>query len=145
MSSSLRTSAIRLLARREHSKFELKNKLLKSGFSASEIDSLLQELEQEKLQSDERFVESYINMRAGRGFGPLKIIAELRSKGIDKITIERLCSTHATSWSDLAEKQYHKKFGNGQPKDRTELAKRIRYLLGKGFTMEQFKSYIDYE
>lgn len=145
MPSSLYAAAIRLLARREHSKFELKNKLLKNGFVASEIDTLLWELDRKKLQSDERFAESCINMRRGHGFGPLKIIAELKNKGIDKITIEKLLSAYATSWSDFAIEQYNKKFGNCRPKNRLELAKQVRYLMGKGFTREQLKICIDYE
>ena len=56
-----------LLARREHSFFELKQKLLIKypELNPSNLDLALNQLQCENLISDERFTESYIRYRKG--------------------------------------------------------------------------------
>ena len=51
----VRNTAMRLLSRREHSQLELSAKLVHRGFDEGLIKGLLQELEQQDLQSDRRF------------------------------------------------------------------------------------------
>ncbi len=145
MTANVRTTAIRMLARREHSKYELKNKLLKSGFVLAEIESLLEDLSYKKLQSDERFIESYINMRSRRGWGPLKIILELKARGIDPKLGEKFLAQSIVPWHTIACNQKNKKFGPELTKNKMELAKQIRHLTRKGFTGEQLKKCIKYE
>ncbi|MGZ9215147.1 MAG: hypothetical protein ACXW53_24920 [Candidatus Binatia bacterium] len=54
---SLRGRALRFLARREHSRAELRRKLLTEDVDAAALDSLLDDLESKKLLSDSRFAE----------------------------------------------------------------------------------------
>ena len=77
MKLTIRSSALDLLASREHTKFELYRKLISKGFESCDVVAIIQELEKQGLQSDERFVENYIIVRSKRGFGPLRIEAEL--------------------------------------------------------------------
>jgi len=49
--------AVRLLARREHSRRELARKLAERDFPEAEREAALDRLEREGLQSDERFAE----------------------------------------------------------------------------------------
>ena len=49
--------ALDLLARREHSGFELKQKLCVKNFASDEIAAVLEILKQKGFQSDERFAE----------------------------------------------------------------------------------------
>src|SRR5690606_36486940 len=75
------------LARREHSRKELKYKLARSCEDESLIDELLAKLSEEGLQSDERFTESFIHHRVNKGHGPIKIEQELYQRGIEKEVI----------------------------------------------------------
>ncbi len=55
--------AIRLLAVREHTEKEIRQKLSAKGYSAEEIDCAVSKLAAEKSLSEERFAESYIRSR----------------------------------------------------------------------------------
>ena len=59
MELTLRERALRLLARRDHSRVELVRKLATHATS-EEIDSLATQLEQSGLLSDARFAESFV-------------------------------------------------------------------------------------
>ncbi|MDH3859297.1 MAG: recombination regulator RecX, partial [Gammaproteobacteria bacterium] len=80
--TSIRKTAMDLLARREHSEHELRQKLKARGHDADAIDEVLQGLKQDHLLSDARFTEAYVSHRFNAGVGPLKIRYELRQKGI---------------------------------------------------------------
>lgn len=133
MLSKIRNCALNLLARREHSKLELQRKLLTKGFNADEIIPVLQVLEQQNLQSDQRFVENYILMRYKRGFGPVRIKAELCERGIDQETIDKFLAEYKSFWTKQVEEVRCKKFGKKIPKDLSEQTKQMRYLYYKGF------------
>jgi len=135
--AKVRSCAVYLLARREHSRFELTQKLGKKEFALSDIEKVLKELVEKGLQSDNRFIESYINMRSKRGFGPLRIKLELRERGIDKETMEGFLSASDPVWFELAKTSRIKKFGKDLPSDLHEKARQVRYLNYKGFTGEQ--------
>ncbi len=73
LQSGIRKKAMDLLARRDHSEQELRRKLKSREYDADTIDEVLQELISDRLQSDERFTEAYVNHRFNAGVGPLKI------------------------------------------------------------------------
>ncbi len=128
----IRSCALDLLAYREHSKFELQQKLCRKGFAANDVKKVIEELAQQGLQSDSRFTESYINMRRKRGFGPRRIQMELRERGIDM-------ELNDPEWSEWARTLRAKKFGEKIPQDFNERVREMRYLYYKGFTSEQIK------
>ncbi|VAW48835.1 Regulatory protein RecX, partial [hydrothermal vent metagenome] len=80
---NIRRVAIDLLSRREHSSFELARKLAIRSFDALEIDEVLVKLRDEGLQSDVRFTEAYVYFRIQKGYGPIRIQADLKQRGID--------------------------------------------------------------
>lgn len=132
MVRNIRLTALNLLARREHSKFELKRKLLERNYEASEIDEILEALEKEGLQSDVRFAECYIRSRIRSGFGPLRIRNELQVRGIAGNIIDDSLNSADIDWAKLALLVYKKKFGDTIPVDLKERAKRINFLIYKG-------------
>ena len=87
--SALRRRAMDLLARREHSRFELADKLARRFPEAesAQIDSVIERLAEESLQSDERFAESYLYRRRRDGFGWLHIRASLQARGVNDAII----------------------------------------------------------
>ena len=58
------------LARREHSRLELYQKLKQRQFEPDVINSELNKLLDEGLQSDERFAEAFLRSRIDKGKGP---------------------------------------------------------------------------
>ena len=70
-------TAFNLLARREHSAFELTQKLKQRGYSSTIIATVLNKLQQQHLQSDTRFVENYIHSRINKRLRPITYTARI--------------------------------------------------------------------
>jgi len=136
MLAKVRSKALDLLARREHSMFELEQKLSKKNFDTSDIKEVLCMLSENGLQSDDRFTESYIRMRSKKGFGPIRIKLELRERGVDGETAEGFLVSSDSAWFELAKISRSKKFGRDLPKELNEKARQIRYLSYKGFSSD---------
>jgi len=130
---------LQLLARREHSTLELQHKLKAREFESTTVDGVLAGLRQEGLLSDERFTETYVSSRVDRGFGPLRIRAELRERGIDDELVSRFLSTDIADWSNHVAEVRRKRFGGGRPRDFAERARQMRFLQQRGFNLEQIK------
>ncbi len=79
------------LARREHSHYELQQKLAAKFPDAdhSVLLSAIERLRQENLQSDERFTEAFIRYRKSRGFGMRHIQQDLKLRGVDDRLLEK--------------------------------------------------------
>jgi len=133
----VRATAMNLLARREHSTQELRDKLLARGFDDDEITPALQTLSREGLLSDERFTESFIHSRMERGSGPVKIRAELRQRGVTDEVIANWLDERDRVWLERAEAVRCKKFGSALPVDYKEKARQARFLQYRGFSAEQ--------
>lgn len=134
--TSLRSRALAMLARREHSQFELRQKLAELGAESSVIDTILHEFSTENWQNDRRFTEVFIRYSARKGQGALNIRQELKQRGItDKEMVEELLAEH--DWFDLAEQTRSKKFGEELPTERKEQARQLRFLQYRGFSSEQ--------
>ncbi len=133
---SAKSVAVRLLSRREHSAFEIHDKLLKRDFDEAEITQAISELQQGGWLSDERFAEAYIRMRQLKGFGPIRIAMELNERGVTESIVETYLHTEDESWRQTLEQQYLKKYKNKAIEDYSEKAKRIRFLQYRGFALD---------
>jgi regulatory protein len=134
---SLNERALNLLARREHSAKELRNKLVKAGFEINEIDTLISKLADADLQSDERFTENYLRYRSQRGFGFQRIKLELRERGVTDEIINNALKIAEIDWFTLATSVRCKRFGEQKPDTNQDRAKQQRFLQYRGFTHEQ--------
>lgn len=94
-------------------------------------------------QSDDRYVSAYIRARAARGYGPERIVMELRHEGLDRELVAQHINNSELDWFELAHTALSKKFGFHPAKDIKELLKRKQYLIYKGFTFSQVKILID--
>ncbi len=136
----LRDKAISLLARREHSRRELHRKLSQRSFASSEIETVLDELEDENLLSEERFVGSFIRMHRNRGEGPLKICAQLQKHGIDRNRILANENWQESLWQESAIAVRIKRFGEVIPQLAQQLQQQVRFLQQRGFTSDQIRA-----
>ena len=132
--NELRQRAIKLLARREHSRAELARKLAALG-SHEEIDAVLAELSQSGLLSDARYAEAYVRANAAR-FGSARLRQSMRQKGIDGELIETHLSG-ADTGDELARARavWARKFA-AAPTGAKEWARQARFLQGRGFSTD---------
>lgn len=133
--------AVGLLARREHSASELQRKLRQKGCAADDIKTSLECLQEQGLLSDQRFVESYVNMRKNRGYGPLRILAELQEKGVSAELAETMVYHPDNDWLQVLQHVYAIKYPAikypGKPAvNYQERGKRIASLQNRGFPLE---------
>jgi regulatory protein len=126
-----------LLARREHSELELSLKLRKKGFSEADMQIVIRALSEENLLSNARFIENYIHHRCTKGFGPLRILAELATRGIHEELIEHHLKITDNMWFTKAHEIWQKRFKNQLPHDFKTRAQQMRFLHYRGFTSEQ--------
>ena len=126
-------TAIRLLSRREHSCYELSRKLKSRGIHQEIIVQTISSLTQEGLISDARFTESYVRVRIGKGFGPLRIRSELGELGIQDEMIAQYMEHDEEFWLESAMTARIKRFGEDQPEDTKAWSKQARFLQQRGF------------
>lgn len=125
------------LARREHSRKELLNKLARRCADEELIEDIVATVSREGLQSDERFAESFVHHSLNKGQGPNKITQELRQRGIEQYLIEEYLGAESIDWLALAEEVRVRKYGETVPGDYQNKAKQSRFLYSRGFSSEQ--------
>jgi len=134
--ASIRNKAMDLLARREHSEYELRQKLKSRDYDVDAIDAALQGLKQDHLLSDARFAEAYVNHRFNAGVGPVKIRYELRQKGVTEVFADEFLEPLSDRWDQLMMQQRIRKYGESIPADYAERMKQARFLQNRGFSPE---------
>ena len=113
MSSLALSYVVNLLARREYSEFELRNKMQEKALQ--KMRSMKQQLTVRKKnwQNDKRFTENYLHARSQRGYGANRIKQELRQlKGVSSDVINEVLVESEINWTEIAEKVLRKKFPN---------------------------------
>jgi len=139
---STEAAAIRLLASREHSRRELRDKLERRCDDAHMITQVLDDLERRGLLSDERFTEQYVGMRTRKGYGPLRIRTELQERGIAAELIEAWLDPRDTQWVQRLREVARQRFGESSADDQREQARRARFLQYRGFPESLIRSYL---
>ena len=150
--AALTERALRLLATREHSRFELRRKLLRrrashAAAATARLDNVLDDLARRDLLSDARFAESFVRRSVDRGHGPLKIRAGLRGCGVAEDIIDDTLTFPDEFWLRRAQAVQAKRFGNGNAggnksnaagasANRSEWARRARFLAARGFASD---------
>jgi regulatory protein len=137
-SGTLRERALRLLARREYARAELARKLAPHAESGEALEALLDDLTARRLLSDERYVEMRLHARAAR-FGNARLAYELRTQGVaDDLVAAALAGSE--NELERARQVWQRKFGDRpEAADATERARRMRFLLSRGFSGETIR------
>jgi regulatory protein len=139
----LRARALALLAQREHSEQELGRKLHAALLRAAEradeeppddaaarVQAVLAALAAQDLLSDARYMDSRLRTRAPR-LGARRLAAELAQHGL-KPKGETWEAVQATE-AERALALLQRRFGEDPPLDLKEKARRLRFLLSRGF------------
>lgn len=141
--AQLRARALAALSQREHSRAELKRKLLnawKRGADKAEealpddadaqVDALLDQFTAAGWLCEQRYVDSRLRTRAPR-LGARRLAAELAQQGL-KPEGETWAEVQASE-AERARALLLRRFGDAPPADLKERARRTRFLISRGF------------
>ena len=134
--------ALRLLGQREHGRAELQAKLTAKGCPATVAAEVLEGLQENGAQSDERFAAALVRRRIDRGYGPAYIRAELKDRQVDEGLADDALNQPPAYWSEVAARALAKKFPNrdeggvGTPAKGASYAAQARFLSRRGFPSE---------
>lgn len=128
----LRARALRLLARREHTRQELEGKLSPHAGSSEDLQNLISGLKQKNQLSEERFAEERAR-RLSRKYGAARIRQDLKAKGVSEELISRFSPSEneMQKAKEILERKYRTPAAT-----REEKAKRMRFLQSRGFSSE---------
>ncbi len=132
--------ALSLLALREHTVKNMKEKLLKKGYSPEEADEALSSLTAENSISDTRFAHSFVSSTLKRkAWGKYILVQRLIEKGVDKETAETAVNEawESEDYIPVLKKEYarqREKYGDDKAKMK---------LLSKGFTMSEIRKAVE--
>jgi regulatory protein len=143
----LRRAAMDYLARREHSFYELTQKLNKK-FPESDSDLLvevLDTLKADNLQSDERFTESYVRYRKSRSFAYLHIRADLAGRRVSETIIGKYLIKTDEHWQISADQLVAKKLRSQEPLSFGSKVHRklSRFLVSRGFSPAEIRKAVE--
>lgn len=131
--------AIRYLTVREHSRFELKNKLMKKSEDEEEIEQVLDRLESEKFLSDARFCSSYLRSRLRKNIEGKSILKlRLMAKGIDRALADIEIDNFFSENDDEIRKAVLAKYEKTLMLKGEDKAKKMLYQ--KGFSLDDTAS-----
>jgi regulatory protein len=137
--ANVRRACMAMLARREHTRKELFDKLLRKEFDKNDIDKTLDEFAQKDLQSDARFCDAFIRMRLRQGVGPVRIEREFDKRGVAVELARHYLDEYAAAFSKAVFAVWQKKYATW-PKDFKEKMKQMRFLQSRGFTTDHIQS-----
>lgn len=130
--------AMEFLARREHTRAELEDKLSKREHSPEAIAIALDSLAERGWQSDQRFAELFVEQRANRGKGPRLVRYELIKRGVSSGDAADAMSSTEVDWYQVAGRTLSNRFTMGG-----DYAKMRRFLEQRGFDSAQARAAIN--
>lgn len=132
--TTLRTRAMQYLARREHSRAELRAKLAQHVQAGDDLDAVLDALAARGWLSDARAADQLVNQRRGR-VGFQRIAHEMRQKGLSEDLIAAAAPGLKEGELSAVRAVWQKKFG-ATPKNAKEKSRQMRFLQSRGFSMD---------
>ena len=132
---ALRARALRLLARREHSRAELERKLGPHAESPEVVAGILEALVQKDQLSDQRYAEERVRVLS-RKYGAARIRQDLKAKGVDSQLIARVSTDGELERARIILGRKYREPAT----TREQRAKRMRFLQSRGFSHEIIRS-----
>lgn len=124
-----------LCAGAEQCSADIRNKILKQGFSAQEADRIIQYLQQNRYLDDSRYARAYaVDKVRFSGWGRMKIRMGLRAKGMtDSIILQALSYIQDTDYKESLRKILVAKSRNLDLADVKDRQKLYRHMASRGF------------
>nr|WP_115406103.1 regulatory protein RecX [Shewanella morhuae] len=121
--------------------------MLEKGFELNDIEPVLDACESSGFINDNRYAELLVRSHISRGHGAIRIRQAIAQKGLSKDCIEVALANGDCDWFELAKDKAIKKYGiprvtevkGSTARDliAKEKAKRVRFLMGQGFSYDQ--------
>ena len=138
---NLLTKAVALLSSREYSAHELRKKLAHYSDDSDKIEAVIQRLQKENWQSDQRFMDNFVSFRQGK-WGNLKILQSLKTHQLSSESLNELKETLKETELSRALEVWEKKFHNQKAQTPKEKAKQIRFLSSRGFSSDVIRKIV---
>jgi len=133
-------SAVRILANRDHSKYELKQKLRQRGFASKVIDTVMMKCERLNYINDHRTAQVYISQLKRKCFGKRYIRMALKKKRLSSTAIENFLLENypeADEYENAAKLLEKKMETFEREKDlKKRRDKMYRFLYSRGFNKD---------
>ena len=133
-------SALRILTGRDHSKYELTQKLKQRGFTPEDIEKAVSECERFDYINDERTSRIYIRQLITKGYGVKRIRHEMNKKGLRSKRIQNILSETVSDADEREGAERILKKNTKRFERQNDLKKRrgkiYRFLYARGFSQE---------
>ncbi len=137
-----RDKAIGLLARREHSRYELRQKL-RAFQDQIDVDSILDDLVDLGLQCNSRYAGVLVRSKAQSGYGVQRIRQWAKQNGVAQDDLYLALEELDHDWFAAARLQREKHYGLLPPTSMQDKAKQMRYLYNRGFSQDEIHYAMD--
>ncbi len=141
--STLYNAAIAALSRREHTRYELEQKLgQKFKDSLEAITHTLDKLQANGLQSDARYCEQFIRHRVNQGYGLRRIQSELHRVNVCAELIETTLASLDIDWQETLRLRFYKRFKSTNLNNPKDKARVMRYFAARGFDFSDINALV---
>lgn len=105
--------------------------------------SVIAHLLSHDLISDDRFTNAFLYSRQQRCYGPVRIEAELRQRGIADGLISQSMNLDDDVWLQRLGELWQRKYHGLKPSSFPEWAKQAKFLQYRGYTLDQINQIIE--
>lgn len=153
--NTLLNKAVQLLAQRNHTVLEIKQKLSQFCYKKyannpdditdlpSKIQAVVDYCIEQKWLNELSYIEQYVLMRSRKGYGKNRIVLELKQRGIDDGIAWELINQQDIDWIDIGIAQVSKKYRSMDKNSLQQKSKIFQYLSYKGFAQEDIRLIYD--
>lgn len=133
--------AVAILSRRNHSEWELRQKLIKRQFDAPDIELAIEYCFNYQWLDDQHVAKCMLRAAVAKGHGWQRICFDAKRKGITQALMDNAQQEQQHDWFELAKHLAIRRFaqadGTLAQTDKKTLAKRFHFLSYRGFSAEQ--------
>ena len=134
---SARSTALRLLSRRDYTTFELRQKLIDKEFAQEDINEALRTLAADRLLDDHRAAAAHVRIASQiKGRGRLRIQRELEARGVDRALVRELLAEMPASEDAAALAKFLSRKRLPSPLGPADRRRIFQQLLRRGFPAE---------
>jgi regulatory protein len=140
-------TGLRSLELRSHARADLSRRLLRKGHPRPAVEAALKRIEELGLLDDAAFARHYVQTRAARGRGPLRLTRDLLALGVERSLIDSALATEWPEGSDrssvplaLVTKRAAQLGSLPRPTKRRRL---LAYLARRGFSGREVTEMVD--
>jgi len=145
--SKAQHAALSLLARRRHSREEVRRKLAARGFEPRIVEKVLSECERLQYIDDETAAEFFMAELVRKRFGLLRITDAMKARGFDRDLVQHTIDAHQLleREPELATAAVEKKMPAllREPDGRKRREKLVRFLRSRGFRPSTISKVLD--